>query len=379
MEMAMKGQFDKLKFDEFSLVILGGVIFLGILVLSFTTPSEFPPKVAPLAVTLNLDPGSYETFNINVSGKITGVNVSATGEIANWMQISKTDLGILKEKEVVPVTISVPGIASAGTHRGKIVVLSKEGRAEVDVTVIVSAVKRLASRSIPIGDFKVSYQTGVKTLDSHGETFVSKSYLYEKPLNLVGVVEDDVLPILTGGSVRFVVEDSNNYGAVVVSQNGRDIFSEVVGPGEVVVPLNISDVGGSNAITIRADNPGIFFWAENVYGIRDVSLDIAYSGSIPKTFDFALVPDEYRKFDHLQLTYSVTDNTPQLPPMKITLNGQTVYFDTPPTTSFNQNFERDVFGGIIGVNERNTMTFSFNQEASYEISGATLTVFNRAS
>ncbi len=375
--MAMKGQFERLKFDEFSLVILGGIIFIGIFLLAFSTPPEFPPKVSPALITLSLDPGSFETFTINISGKISGVNITTSGDIATWILPSKTELGLLKEKESVPVTVSVPSSASAGTRKGKLIVQSREGRDEVEVTVVVSAFKRVTSRTLGIGDFKVSYLSGSRNLDSQGETFVSKSYLFEKPLNLVGIVNEEELPVLVGGTVSFIVEDTNNYGPIIVTQNGREIFREVVGPGEVIVPLNITNMRRSNTITVRADAPGIFFWAENLYSIRDVSLDISYEGSVPKVFNFTLAPEEYKKFDRVQITYNVKGATPSLPPLKISLNGQTLYSNTPPLTTFNQQFSRDVFGNIINVGEKNTLKFSFDQEASYDLADATLVVFTR--
>ncbi len=372
----MKGQ--GFKFDEFSLIVIGSIIFMGMVAIALTTPSEFPPRVAPLTMKLDLDPGSYQQFSINITGKISGVNVSTSGEIADWFYLVETDLGAFKEKKIYPVTINVPQTATPGTHKGKIIVSSKEGRAEVDVTVVVSAVKRLNAKTLPLGDFKVSYSAGTDVLDSAGHTFVSKSYLYEKPLSLVGVVDESKLPILDGGYVKFVVEDTNNYGSVIVTQNGKRIFDEVVGPGEVIVPLNMSDVRRSNTVTIRADNPGLFFWAENVYSIRDVELATSYNGPVVKTFDFTLSPNEYTRFDHFQLTYNVGEVTPNLPPMRIEVNGQTIYLDEPPTESGNIQISRDVFGGIIGLREKNTMRFSFDQGASYEIIDAVLTVFNRA-
>lgn len=373
--MTTKGQF---KFDEFSLILIGAIIFLGMVAISLTTPSEFPPKVAPTSIKLDLDPGSYQQFNINITGKVSGVNITASGEIADWIYLYETDLGALKERKIYPVTISVPGIATTGTHTGKIVVSAKEGKAEVDVVVVVSPVKRLNAKTLPIGDFKVSYSAGTDVLDSAGNTFVSKSYLYEKPLSLVGVVEDAKLPIIDGAYVRFVVEDTNNYGSVIVTQNGRKVFDEVVGPGEVIVPLNVSDVRKSNTVTIRADNPGLFFWAENVYSIRDVELSASYNGPVAKVYNFTLLPAEYTKFDHFQLTYGVRSATPNLPPLRIELNGQTIYLDAPSTAGGNLQISRDVFGGIIGLKEKNSMRFSFDQGASYEVTGAILTVFNRA-
>ncbi|MBI4894280.1 MAG: hypothetical protein HY833_00915 [Candidatus Aenigmarchaeota archaeon] len=378
--MAMKGD-DSFggKFDEFSIIAVGAIIFIGILLLAFSTPSEFPPTVRPLEVKMSLDPGSYESFVFNISGKVTGVNITTSGEIADWIQLSETDIGALRDKKSITATVNVPGIASPGTHRGIVTVWGKEGKADIQVAITVSSVKKLTSKTVPMGDFRVAYLAGSRALDTFGSTFVTKSYLYEKPLNLVGVIEDEEMPILTGASVRFIVEDANNYGPVIVTQNGRQIFSEVVGPGEVIVPLNMSDLRRSNTVTVRAENPGLFFWAENVYSIRDVSLDIDYQGRVDKVFNFSLSPEEYKKFDHLQLVYNVDESTAPLPPMRISLNGQTIYEDAPPVTSFNVNIARDIFGSPIAMSDRNSMVFSFAQEASYTLSDATMIVYYRSS
>lgn len=367
------------KFDEFSIIAVGAVIFIGILLLAFTTPSEFPPTVRPLDVKMNLDPGSYESFVFNVSGKVTGVNITTSGEIASWIQLSETDLGALRDKKSVTATVNVPGIASPGTHSGIITVWGKEGKSDIKVTIVVSSVKKLTSKTIPMGDFRVAYLAGSRALDTFGNTFVTKSYLYEKPLSLVGLIEGEEMPILTGASVRFIVEDANNYGPIIVTQNGRQIFSEVVGPGEVIVPLNMSDLRRSNTVTVRAENPGLFFWAENVYSIREGSLDIDYQGRVDKVFNFSLSPEEYKKFDHLQLVYNVGEATAPLPPMRISMNGQVIFEDTPPVTSFNSNIARDIFGSPMVMSDRNSMVFSFAQEASYTLSDATMIVYYRSS
>lgn len=377
MDMAMKGQ--KLKFDEFSLVILGGIIFLGILVIGFSTPGEFPVRVTPTEVSLDLDPGSSASFDFNVSRKVSGVNASTSGSIASWITLSRYDIGATGDSiATVTATVNVPESARSGVHTGKIVVLSREGRAEIDVRVSVSAVKQLTSRTFSMGDFRVSYSSGAETIGTHEGTFVSKSYLFEKPLQIVGLVDEEKLPILVRGTVRFVVEDTNNYGPIIVTQNGQQIFSELVGPGEVVVPMNMSNMRRSNTIRIESGAPGFFFWAENLYNIRDVSVDISYEGPVSKTFSFGLTPQEFGKFDSVQITYVAGTASPALPPMRIDLNGQTAFFEVPPRTVFNRKVSRDIFGAPFSVGERNNVTFSFGDEASYEVTDARLTVFSRA-
>jgi len=373
----MKGS-APLKFDEFGLIMVGAVIFIGILALGFTTPSEFPPRLSPAEVKMSLDPGSYESFTFNISGRVSGVNVSFGGQIADWMSTDVYDYGALTRTTPVKVRVNVPTTATAGTYKGNVIVSGKEGVSDIGVTVTVSAVKRLESKTYQIGDFRAAYVDDVRLLGEAAQAYVSKSYLYERPLGMVGILEAHEVPIAAGGIVRFVVEDTNNYGDVIVVQNGREIFSETVGPGEVIVPLNASDIRKSNSISIRAENPGIFFWTENVYSVRDAALEVYLTGAVDKSFNFSLVPDQYNRADHVQIVFNVDGHSEPLPQMKIWLNGRTIYQDVPPTGSFNKNIAADVFGSPLELTERNTLTFGFEQEADYQVSDAALIVYSRA-
>lgn len=370
-----KGQ--ALKFDEFGLVIMGAIIFLGIMAVALTTPTEFTVKVTPAEITLNADPGSFQTFNITLSNKVTNVNISTSGEIADWLIPSRTDIGDIREKTVVPITVSVPSTAAGLVKKGRIVVKSSNGEADVAVTIVVSAVKKLTSRTFGVGDFNVSYVAGTKTLDSKDTTFASKSYFYEKPVTLNGQLSDDEIPIVSGGAVKFFVDGANDYGPIVVSQNGQNIFSETVGPGQVIVPINKTDLRAYNTFTIRADNPGLYFWTENVYSLSTVKLDVDYNGPVRKTFNFTLVPEEFSKFDHIQITFDTLGATQNAPPVRILLNGQPIYL-AKPSAGLNQNFDVDSLGGFIRVGAQNSLVFGIDQPGQYQLGGATVTIFTRA-
>lgn len=368
------------KFDEFGIILMGAVIFMGILAFGFTTPSEFPPKITPEKVSLDVDPGTIETFVVNISARVSQANISASGPIAEWVTFSRTDLGATGSKgEKVTVTVDVPENAKIGTHKGKIVVKAKEGEDSLDLTVAVAPIKRLVSRTVPLEDFSVRYVKGEnRVLESRDKAWISRSYLNENELRMVVEADPAEIPVLKNANIRFNVDDATNFGPLVILQNGVKIFDENVGEGEVVVPLNVSGIEDVNTIKMQSGSPGIFFWADNVYQVSNVQIDAKFDGSIPKNFQFRMSPEEQTRFDHLQLSYVVRGSSSSLPPLKVQFNDQVIYFTAPVKTSFNQNVDRDIFGGKLVAFPTNNLTFSFEQPGSYDVSEAAVTFYTKA-
>lgn len=375
--MALKGQ-EKVRFDEFAIVLLGGIIFLGILLIAFNTPTEFPPKVSPASLRFELSPGDSQTFSINITGRISSSNITTSGVVGDWINVPQTNLGVLTQNTLITMTLNVPATATSGTHTGKIIVSGAGGKFEVDVTVFVTAIKKLTSRSLTVGDFKVRFLNEDRILDSVDNANTARSYFGEKKINLIGILEEEDIPLAKSAVARFVVEDTNNLGPIIVTQNGVDVFKQQVGPGEVVVPLNVSDMKRSNVVSIRSDTPGIFFWAENVYNIRNAEFEVSLEGSAPKTFNFTLLPEEINKFDHFQLTFLAKGPATPSTPLRITINDQAAYLAVPSPTVFSQNFARDLLGRTLVIGEINSIMFSFDQHSAYEIEDAILTIFTRA-
>jgi hypothetical protein len=365
------------KFDEFTLVILGGVILIGVMAIAFLTPANFPPDVDPEEVFVTAVNGSSETFTLNISQKLANVTIDASGDIAGWLRFNPDKFGVITEYKLVEVTVNVPSTAAAGEHTGTITVTASKEKTAVPVTVNVLVAKKLSGRPINLGDFTVSFVSGSKSLDSKEDFTVSKGYFSSRNANLIGIVDDSDFPIITGGSVRLVIEDTNSFGNLKVFFNGELMHDAKTKPGELVIPIDASKIGRDNVVELKAGNPGFVFWGSTVYEIRSADFRIDFRGTLSKEFGFHLSEDEVRDFDHLQLTYRVKDASATLPPLTITVNNQTVFSNTPPLGLFNMNIDKSLSGVRLVISEENNINFSFAQEAYYEIGSAVLTVFKR--
>lgn len=363
--------------DEFAFVLLAGVILIGILTIAWTTPLEVSPKASPSSVNVQVTPGSVETFTLNISGKkLTDVELSASGEIASWIKFTTNNFDVSKFS-LVNVKVSVPKNAAIKTYKGSIKVSSQGGIDNVPVTVSVEKeiVKALESRSIQIGDFFVGFTSGSKDLDSRQNVQVSRGYFSERSVNLVGSLTDKELSILKGASINIVVEDANKLGNLMVNFNDAEVYNDKAGTGEIIIPLGKNQLNKTNVVNIKADTPGFVFWASTLYQLRSAKVVVNLEGSFAKELAFKLRPAEVSNLDSLRLAYKVEDFSSGLPEMTIKLNGQTIYKANPSTDSFDEKFDKDILGNPLILNEDNELVFSFDEEASYTVSNAVLTVF----
>ena len=131
----------------------------------------------------------------------------------------------------------------------------------------------------------------------------------------------------------------------------------------------------SNAIKIKATDPGFFFWANTVYNIRLAKFSINVQGAFSEDLNFVLNSDEISGFDHFQLTYKAEDYTSPVPDLTIAINSQKIFSGRPELTLFNRNFATDSLGRKFELSGSNKLAFSFDQKAFYDISNVILTVF----
>ncbi len=367
----MKGQH---KIDEFSLILLAVLIFMGILMISWTTPSEFPPKVEPTSVSLQLRSGGSGTFDLNVTGKITVVNITTSGQVADWIKFSKNNFDVISGSVITTGTVSVPSSTAAGKYRGKITVESTGGKKEIPVTIEITQISRTASRPMDLGSFTLGF-AGATAIESKESASIVKGYMYEKDFDMTAEVDSKNLNMINSAQINLDILETNGYGNLIVVFNGEEVYNGQVAAGELSIPVDKSLVRESNVIKIKAANPGFFFWANTVYNIKLAKFSINLQGSFSKELDFFLNPDEIIGFDRLQMTYKVVDYTAPVPDLTISINNQKIFSGRPELTLFNRNFVNDLSGRKIELSGSNKITFSFDQKAFYDVSNLVLTVF----
>lgn len=365
----------QIRIDEFAFVLLAGIVLIVILMIIWGTPTEAPPIVEPTSVSLSIPRNLSSFFELKIKGKLTNVTLSSTGEIKNWITFNKNNFDIL-ELDVVKVKVKVPDVP-ARIYTGNIIVRSVGGEVKVPVRIeVVELVTREFSRTIPLGDFSVSYTVGTETLDSKENFEVFAGYLSNYPASLVGILKEEKIAIVKDAYIQLIVEETNAAGNLIVLFNDEEVFNRKASPGEVLIPINLSLLKRSNTVTIKAGMPGWMFWMNTVYRFKSASFVVSYKGIFSFEKTFALDQDEVTNFDRFHLIYRVKNYSRPLPEMIIKLNHQVVFSQSPPLAFFNATFNKDILGNKLFLNVgNNTISFLFEKEAFYEVRNAVLTVY----
>jgi hypothetical protein len=365
------------RIDEFAFILLGGLVFIFLLMIMWSVPSEAPPVVQPTSVELAIRQGSTGSFDITFNDTFSAINLTAHGEINNWLSFERQDFDIV-DSGSVGVTVKVPEDENEGFYTGRIRIESVGGESYVSVTVeVLEQTAEVISEPIlpPLGDFTVSYSEGTEVLDSKSTATVSKGYFSQKSLNLAGIMTKDRLSIVTDAYIELEIEDTNMAGDLVVKVNGETVYKDVTAVGTLTIPVDKELLGTSNIVEIKAGTPGWMFWTNTVYRLSSSTFGINYMGIFSESFDFDLTSTQVTNFKSLGLNYRVQDYNLPLSELMIKVNGQLVLWQRPPLTIGDYVFTEDVFGNELILNRgNNTISFSFEKEAYYSVADAILTV-----
>jgi hypothetical protein len=370
----LKGQ---ARIDEFAVILLGGIILIAMMLVFFTTPPGPVPEVSPRSVALKLQNGTSARFTLNVSRPLFQVNLTAIGAIKDWITFEKNHFSVI-DFVLVPVTVSVPENVLPGEYRGIIRVTSEGGSVDVEVKVHVTREKILKSRTVPLGDFVLSFTNGTQAIVAAENLIVSRGYFGEASVIRTGKIDAEKLRFVHKASIELSVANTNSFGNLVIVLNGVEIFNKAVGIGEITIDVDTSLLQTNNEIVLRASPPGFLFWASTVYVIRDLKFSIDFKGGVGKDIDFSLTEEELQNFDHFTLKFRVADYRLPLPDLRIQVNGQTVFLRRPPVGFFDESFSKDVFGNSLMLDLKNKLSFSFDRQAFYAVADATLLVFRRS-
>jgi len=134
------------------------------------------------------------------------------------------------------------------------------------------------SESQRVASIKGEFTKGLTTSSSASDTF-----------KLNDVTNIDV------GVVKIKVNDTNYYGSLLVSINGRKVWAEYAGPGEYDAMFSPSVFKRINTVKVSAGGSGWRIWAPTVY-VAEVGVYVEYFGVSKKKYEFELntVPDRAR-------------------------------------------------------------------------------------
>jgi len=363
------------KIDEFGIILLAAIILIGILAYVWGTPSA-PLEVSPPSKSLTIASGSTSIFYLEIMGALTNVTLTSTGEISSWTSFNKNNFNVVNST-TVKVTVKVPSRIAFNTYTGNIIMNSAEGKKIVPITINVKEIAGLLSHAFPpLGDFSISYRESSEVLDSKGDFKVSKGYFSESLASLHGLVDKTELPFVTETFLYITIEETNNIGNLIVFLNDQKIFDKKVGSGLEVIPINVSLIGESNVIIIKAGSPGWRFWASTDYKIKLAEFTVDFKGSVPKAFNFSLEQGEVDNFDYFHLIFRRQDSSKPLPELMIKVNRQIIFWSSPPLLLFNDTFIKDMWGSplFLTVGD-NTISFSIEERGFYDIADALLVFY----
>lgn len=223
----------------------------------------------------------------------------------------------------------------------------------------VGFVEAIPAKTFVLGTFKVGEtQTNELrslprlTLSSSLFSADSQEYIIEVP-----AWYHDSMEKLT---INFNVIESNMYGNLVVRWNGRDVFYDAANPRGYSIDIAPGYVEESNTLVIMAEGPGMRFWANTVYELRDVEVNLKY-GPV-KLYPFELFQNELQSFRNGEVNFYGSGTGRLL----VKVNGKEIYYKTPAgqdTTSFSfSDAPLSIGENILSFETRDGTVDLFNTE-----------------
>jgi len=355
--------------DEFVLVLLAGLVLIGILALAWTGETKL--TVSPDFKYLTIARGSSLSFPLYLNGTVKNVTLRSSGEIASWIVFDRSSLDI-EDKEQVTVVINVPSTASYGPHNGDIYVetFSFQKRISVVVNVSTQTVSR-ESRSINLGDFVVSYSIGPETVAERENLMIERGYLTDIPSSFAAIVTEEKLPMVTGGYIQIVVDQTNGLGNLIVEVNGNETFNQKAGVGEITILLSKDQITKSNSVVLKAGTPGLVFWSSSTYIIASASFVAEFNGTVFKDINFVLDNLEVVNFKSGRLSFIVKKyDINKLNDLTIKVNDRALFSGVPTLVYFTKTFGNEI---NLNIGE-NTISFSVDPDTFYELKDVILTI-----
>jgi len=214
-------------------------------------------------------------------------------------------------------------------------------------------------RAIPLGDVDTSYLSGEKTTTALDKNIFSGLLFGSNSLKIDVARMADYL----GAYIEFDIQDTNNYGALVITLDGNAIARDYYGIGNHRILLgNISE---NSRVEIYAESSLWKIWAPAQYNLKNIKVVEQSLYSRPQEFSFMLY-DEYDTMTQAFIDLNLDTRSGEL----ITeINGNQVAKDFVP-----RNFYRVVATKPVFVKGENIITFRSEQNSNFT-GTASMTVY----
>lgn len=141
--------------------------------------------------------------------------------------------------------------------------------------------------------FQVSYITEKKSFIDLDSLVLENGMFTTNEYQRVFSLTEDELNKLSSATLYGEVDDTNLYGSLVISLNGKILYSQFIRPGESFsVDLNRSFFQPRNSFIATAESSGWRLWAPTVYQIKNLELKSDFTGDVSQSFDFHVKEEE---------------------------------------------------------------------------------------
>ena len=367
----MKSQAPTKMIDEFAFVLIAALIFIGIMLIFWTTPQELPPSLEPGSISIRMLPNSQKTITFKIIGNLTSVNLIANDTLSQIISFTENNFDVKGEKEIKAILNSPIGY---GIYSGYIIARGKGGEDAIDVKVYVVPTLTLSKRSISIEDFKISNYGGEKVLDNKSDFIVERSLFSSKAARLVFRLESLEIE---EAKLRLTIDDASGPGYLVVKLNGNTIYKKKITDGHFEeIPLNVSNLKEINFISIEAENEGFGIFFKSFYHFFSAEVRAKYK-SAPYSFEIPLSQSEIDNFYAFELSSTLVQQN--YPSVEIKVNNQKVFIGKLPITAFKINITKDLMGNNLLLFPTNNISISLITEGEVFFSNNIVNVYSYSS
>ncbi|MDT7858651.1 MAG: hypothetical protein RQ930_01215 [Candidatus Aenigmarchaeota archaeon] len=363
----MKSQAKQMIIDEFVFILLGALVFIGIMLIFWATPQELPPSLEPRSISIRMLPNSQKTITFKVIGNLTNVNLIANETLSQIISFSENNFNVIGEKEIKAILNSPTGY---GTYSGYIIARGKGGEDAIYVKVYVAPTLTLTSRSFSIEDFKVSNFGNEKIVDSKSDFIVERSLFSSKSATLI--LKPERMEI-EEAKIKIAIADVKGSGLLVVKFNGNVIFMKKATQGFEEIPINVSEIKEMNFINIEVKNEGFRVLSKTSYNIFDARVIVKYK-SMPFSFEVPLSQSEIDNFYALEFSSTLVQQG--YPSVEIKVNNQKVFIGKLPITAFRLNITKDLMGNNLLLSPSNKVSISLLTEGEIYFSNNIVKIYS---
>ncbi|MEM5815006.1 MAG: hypothetical protein QXD89_00770 [Candidatus Aenigmatarchaeota archaeon] len=355
-------------FDEFALVLVAALIFIGILAIYWSSTEETPPYILPREVMVYLLPNEKTSLTLKILANASNVYLECP-EMLNFVTFSENNFPVDIEKEI---KINIIAPSQYNKYSGYIVARTSGGEDRIKLTIFVVPTYQLKYRAVTLPDFDITYYGEEKILTQRDNEFVEKSLFRDKKIKLVfGENRSEI----EKAYIEVLIDDVIGPGELIIKQNNDILFDKKVEIEQIIIPLNLSVLRPINFITIESSNPWWNFVGVTKYRIHSIKL-VAKFKERGKNFTIQLSRDEIDKFYSLEFSSLTKSYSPDFE-LEIRVNNQIVYRSRTSPGVFRVNISRDILGEKLVLSEENLLRFSLMSEGEVSFLNNLIKIYSR--